>query len=115
MPRTPENQRHRVRVQVSIDPTIWERCQQTKAALAGFISWSQVAEHAFMTVLDQVEAMQVEVFSRLRPDATDDEKHAAMVAFLSRKNHAMMSEAYAQLDEDLKTPPKPVKAGPRAS
>lgn len=111
----PEQHRNRKRVQLTIDPVIWERCKAASAIAGPALSWSQVAEVSFSILLDQIDLLRDEVFSKLRPDATPDEISAMMRAHLARQIHTIEGDAYAQIEADLKQPPEPPKRGRRAS
>lgn len=45
--------RIRKQISLSIDPDVWKRCQRLKEQ--GGVNWSEVAEQAFVTVLDLVD------------------------------------------------------------
>lgn len=103
--------RKRQRVQLSVDPAVWKRCQEASKLWGYDLSWSKVAEYAFITLLDSLEQFKTEVVGGLRPDYTDQELAAAVRDFYHRHAHELTGELYAQLDEDLQSPPKPPKRG----
>ncbi len=106
-----ENHRRRQRVQISVDPAVWKRCQEASAFWGSDISWSRIAEYSFIALLDGLESFKNEVIQGLRPDYTDQELAAAVRDHHHRHSHQLTGELYAHLEQELKTPPKPAKRG----
>lgn len=65
------------------------------------LSWSQVAEFAFLTLLEQIDSLRDEVFTKLRPDATPEEVAQAFRDYYHRQIHHLTGEVYAQIEADI--------------
>lgn len=100
-PKFEDSQRRRQRVQISVDREVWARCQELSKLVGPELSWSQVAEFSFRLLLDQLEEMKLEVYAKLRPDATLDEAGSMMRDYFNRKIHTLTGEVYAQIEQDI--------------